>query len=576
MTDALYGPRQSNIPSLTAAFLASLATGGNTYAFGIYGAELKHSLGISQSQLDTISTAFFFAGLLSGIPGMCVDIWGPKRSFIFSGIFSSFFLMLYWLVAKKIVELPELLLVPVLSILAIMSFTSNSLAIGALFKTIVVTAGPGNTGTAVGAAKGFLGLGSGLYACLFSYWKQPNQSNIDFLLMAAVLAIVCFTLPAYILMPADTPAPVYVDETKPLHFRTIYLTLVTMIVMVVGHVVWDLYAATQGLLIRHYGPNYSKLAFLLLVWWVPMLSLLILPRREVAVARTRDTSPDGSFDDESLQLMEDTPRFSENTPLILSTEFQDVCIFESKEDYTLTEMLRTPTAVLMLWVTAILVGAGTVITNNVGQMAEALDFDKAMAPASLALFSVAQSLARVVTGSVSERALDWNTPYWKGLARPAFLVVAASGTVCAHLLLSVARHEVTFVLGIATEGIAYGMVWTLMVLVIGEVFGTKNVGANYLFMDGFSLAIGTFFLSKVLAQDVYESHIGRSTSSESDSFLDFDPHTCYGKGCFEATHMTVAVLSFTCVFASLGVYHASRTAYRKLAHRRQTRVENWK
>ena len=81
---------------------------------------------------------------------------------------------------------------------------------------------------------------------------------------------------------------------------------------------------------------------------------------------------------------------------------------QQKKDYSLVQMLQTPSALLMLWTTTILVGAGTVETNNMGQMVEALGFDKAVTPASLALFSVAQAFSRVMTGALSEAALHWN------------------------------------------------------------------------------------------------------------------------------------------------------------------------
>lgn len=82
--------RGSNIPLLTAAYLAAGTTGGTTYAFGIYGEALKQTLHLSQSQLDTISSANFCAGLFSWIPGLCVDRLGPKFALWFGGLLSAF------------------------------------------------------------------------------------------------------------------------------------------------------------------------------------------------------------------------------------------------------------------------------------------------------------------------------------------------------------------------------------------------------------------------------------------------------------------------------------------------------
>ena len=208
----------------------------------------------------------------------------------------------------------------------------------------------------------------------------------------------------------------------------------------------------------------------------------------------------------------------------------------------------------MIWTTTILVGAGTVETNNLGQMVESLNFPDVVTPSSLALFSVAQALGRVSTGSVSENALSWNTRICfidKGVPRPFFLSIAGLVGIIAHSILAVSTHQVSFVIGIALSGFSFGMVWPMMVLIIGELFGTAHVGANYLFFDGFTSAGGTFLLSKVVAQQVYER-------SEAPGSV-----TCYGQNCFRLTHIVIAVLTSTCVVSSFVMQYITRHAYNK-------------
>lgn len=74
----------------------------------------------------------------------------------------------------------------------------------------------------------------------------------------------------------------------------------------------------------------------------------------------------------------------------------------------LLQMIQTPTAIAMLWTTVILTGAGTVETNNMGQMVESLRFDPSITSASLAFFSVAQAASQVFTVTISESAFTWN------------------------------------------------------------------------------------------------------------------------------------------------------------------------
>lgn len=199
---------------------------------------------------------------------------------------------------------------------------------------------------------------------------------------------------------------------------------------------------------------------------------------------------------------------------------------------------------------------GIVETNNMGQMVEALKFPRETSSASLAFFSVAQSFGRVVTGAISESALNWPTHRFcidKGIPRPFFLVTASIAGFVAHLLLALATHKGLFVIGATLSGMAFGMVWPLMVLIIGEVFGTQNVGANYMFFDGFTSAAGSFLLSKLVAQDVYEDHIDRRENPNNK--------TCLGSACFQTTHFVVAGLSLVCVGTSLGMLYTTRKVY---------------
>jgi MFS family permease len=148
----------------------------------------------------------------------------------------------------------------------------------------------------------------------------------------------------------------------------------------------------------------------------------------------------------------------------------------------------------------------------------------------------------------------------QGIPRPFFFVVASFAGALAHGLLAGARKEITFVIGVTLSGFAFGMVWPLMVLVVGDMFGTANVGANYLLYDGVSSAVGTLLLSKFITGKVYESHI-IPDSDESDN------RTCLGKGCFQSSHLIVAGLSLSCLFTSLCLLYAKLT--RQVYSRRQ-------
>lgn len=209
------------------------------------------------------------------------------------------------------------------------------------------------------------------------------------------------------------------------------------------------------------------------------------------------------------------------------------------------------------------------VTNNMGQMVESLHLPpQTTTPAALALFSVSQAVSRVLTGAVSDWALSWNIKgtssheklnkdneelHLEGVPRPVFLIVASVAGTLAHLFMSVTTTRNFFLLGVCFSGAAFGMIWPLMVLIVGEVFGTANMGGNYMFFDGLSSAMGTLLLSKYLTQEVYERHTSLVEGE--------DGRTCYGQSCFVGAHIIIAGLSFSCAIASYWFYRCTRHVY---------------
>ena len=229
-----------------------------------------------------------------------------------------------------------------------------------------------------------------------------------------------------------------------------------------------------------------------------------------------------------------------------------------------------------------------------GQMVESLGFAPRTASASLAFFSVAQALARVGVGTLSDAAsmmdLSPIRRWWKkcvrgankrqrrqnnddvshgGIPRPAFLVVSALIGMIAHGILAIGTSNddtneedsngiaststslKIFIVGVIFSGIAFGCIWPLMVLIVGEIFGTKNHGANYMFYDGITSALGTLLISKFLASAVYERNVV-------DNEL-----TCYGSACFGWAHIAIVALLATCLVSSIAVWRQTSTVYEK-------------
>mmetsp|Transcript_9157 Transcript_9157/g.19827 ORF Transcript_9157/g.19827 Transcript_9157/m.19827 type:complete len:652 (-) Transcript_9157:123-2078(-) len=589
---------KTNIPRVACAILASITTGGTTYAFGLYGGALKKKLHLTQSQLDTISAVFFSAGLFSFIPGAMADRFGTRNGICFGGITGAMSLMLFWGVAKG--HFPDLVpsnengdptfVITVLSILNVGIFLSCALVTGSVFKVISCQCGPGSKGSAVGIAKGFVGLGSGAYACLFQSIRQPAMSDLDFLPLCAFFFVTAATIPSWIGLPNKENETFVPDVFTPLHFRVLYASLVVLAMLVIGNALLGLYNDSRNINLEESSPNYIMAGILIFVWIAPIVSLLYLPQKsDWESERTTEggvgsggQGRDNDAEDQVTLLdgsnvATDTARSVSNTSLgsMSQESFQgdEESLDEEgidgpgtrqsgggRRDKNIFQMLQSPSAWMMLWTGTILTGGGTVETNNLAQMVESLGFNNAVTPATLALFSVAQSGGRVITGAVSEAALSFETQHCcidKGVPRPFFFVAASLVAIVAHSILAVATDQVFFVIGITLSGVAFGMSWPLMVLCVGEFFGTTHVGANYMFYDGFTSAAGTFLLSKVVAQQVYEEHIEpHDNGSDKNGGV-----TCYGIECFQKTHITIVLLSMTCFVVSLLMQYKTRQVY---------------
>ena len=178
---------ETNVPRVCCAILASITTGGTTYAFGLYGDALKKSLHLSQSQLDTISAVFFSAGLLSFIPGGFADKFGTRLGISIGGITGATSLMAFWFVAKGFIPFISNdpgFVVLVLSALSVGIFLSCALVTGSVFKIISCQCGPGSKGSAVGVAKGFVGLGVSFFCCRCCFFEVAcyDKTRVGFLI----------------------------------------------------------------------------------------------------------------------------------------------------------------------------------------------------------------------------------------------------------------------------------------------------------------------------------------------------------------------------------------------------------
>lgn len=150
------------------ACLIAASITGCSYTFSVYSGALKKQFDLQQSQLDTISTVYFCAGVLSWIPGIIVDKFGPRVTSAAGGIVQAVALVLYWAIARKAIHVGGSdAVVGWLCFLGVVTYVGSACITGVYCATMSRNH-PDRSGTAVGCAKGWVGLCGGMFTQIFA------------------------------------------------------------------------------------------------------------------------------------------------------------------------------------------------------------------------------------------------------------------------------------------------------------------------------------------------------------------------------------------------------------------------
>mmetsp|Transcript_43414 Transcript_43414/g.85645 ORF Transcript_43414/g.85645 Transcript_43414/m.85645 type:complete len:241 (-) Transcript_43414:162-884(-) len=218
-------------------------------------------------------------------------------------------------------------------------------------------------------------------------------------------------------------------------------------------------------------------------------------------------------------------------------------------EYTTREMMASFRCWCFLWCTVCVIGGGVMVTSNAAQMMDAVGGKQGAAATAVTLFSVAQSMGRLLSGMSTDGIRQRF-----GLPTVSVLVGVTSTMAAAHALMASANGPGMIYAGVTLCGFGFGAVWPLMVVVAGEFFGQRNLGANYSFFDGLSSAAAGLFFGLLLPSSVYEAH----QNSDGD---------CFHPQCFRLTYVVICGLNTVAVAAAtlLTVVAAQRDRDNSLA-----------
>ncbi|KAK7242056.1 nodulin-like protein [Aureococcus anophagefferens] len=219
----------------------------------------------------------------------------------------------------------------------------------------------------------------------------------------------------------------------------------------------------------------------------------------------------------------------------------------------------------LLWFVCFAVcGSGTVVMNNLTQIAKAAGIATRGATVLVALLSISNCLCRVAAGYASDRTAA------RGVPRSALLAAVSVAMAGAHLLGLPASKGSVYVLSVLSGG-AYGAVATVHPLVAADRFGVAHLGAIYASITTAN-GLGSYLGSNVLAARLYDAANapGHQVCESSARGTSCD---CVGARCFADTFLVCAALNGAAALCC--VVLARREARRRTAVREEAgaRVE---
>ena len=552
--------------------LLTAASAGFIYDFSVYSGALKRTFRLSQSQLDWVATASIFVFWMSPLVGRVADTIGPRLTNAAGGAVMTLGLLAQWAYAAGICNETLLPRDPASATLILSACTSvvtvGANAAAAVAFSVPVKLYPRSRGYVTGLVKSFWSLMGGLLAQMYTLLVAPpndDPSTLGFLLFLAGTTLAVNVLIAPLLLPRSGETSLTSPQSSPglaarsgwggapIRVRVKHACLVTLFLIAAVFLSSVLTAVptttakaatgTNAAVVptRSAGAIVMSLVFTLLMSGT--CAALVYPSCSSSSppppALLFSSSPSSS----SSSLLSARTRYG---PLLASVaeeptgdtpssrpHAEDEASNQDLVDVRTLRMLGRVNFWLLLLAGSILVGGGYIITTNSFQIVESSGLAEASAGTAITLFSAVQGLTRMVSGIGPDHLGDGGSAGSTAGSgaqrlRLVFLCGFCIAMGVAHVLLWLAPRidsVAVFYSGYVLAGAGFGGIWPIMVCVAADIWGVKNLGANYMVFDGTTAFVGALMLGKLLPQAVYSAHSSAGATS------------CTGAECFALTHL---------------------------------------
>ncbi|TYK29592.1 protein NUCLEAR FUSION DEFECTIVE 4 [Cucumis melo var. makuwa] len=506
---------------LAAAVWVQIA-GGSSYNFSLYSHLLKSVLGLNQQQLTVLGVANDIGESMGLVPGLACNRFPPWVILLFGAFCCFIGYGAIWLaVSRTVPNLPYWLL----WLTHCIATNSN-----AWFGTAVLVTNmrnfPLSRGTVAGILKGYVGLSAAVYTVIYSLVLKKSALNL-LLFLTIGIPILCLAL-MYFVRPC-TPASTE-DPSERAHFLFTQAACVLLGLFLVSTTILDATTTPSDAV------GYTLVAIMVILLMSPLavpIKMTICAKTKTVGPRVDSSEPLASGGSDSSQIEPLLTPSSSATNLGSFYENDDASDVETLlavgegaihkkkrrpkrgEDFKLREAVIKADFWLLWFLYFLGVGPGITVLNNLSQIGISLGINDTTL--LLALFSFCNFVGRLGSGVISEHFVRSRM-----IPRSLWMMFALVLMSIAFLLYA---SGLTITLYIATglTGISYGVLYSMMVPLASEIFGLKNFGVIFNFMQ-LGNPIGAVLFSVLLTSTLYDKEAAMQGSI-----------TCIGQQCFRTT-----------------------------------------
>ncbi|KAI3686287.1 hypothetical protein L1987_79961 [Smallanthus sonchifolius] len=518
---------------------------GNSYCFPLYSHSLKSVLGLSQQQLTVLGVANDLGENTGILPGIACNYF-PPWVVLLVGVFSSFFgYGVIWLaITQTLHNLPYWLLWVALVLAA-----NSSAWLGTAVIVTNLRNFPLSRGTVAGLLKGYIALSAAVFTEV-SIMLFSGSASAIVLVFTLGIPVICLVLMYYVrpCTPAFEP-----DLSENVHFMFTQATSLLLAVFLLTTTI------LKNSLNLDKTVSYTFIAIMVVFLLSPLaipIKMTLFPARKVGI---RAIGSSESLDSKTAPLL--TPATSNTTLTSFNDDEDDSYVnmllavgegaVKSKkrrprrgEDFSFREAV-VKADFWLLWTTYFLgIGSGVTVLNNLAQVAGSVGFKDTST--LMSLFSFCNFLGRLGGGAVSEYFVRLNaTP------RTFWTMITQVIMVLTYLLYASALDGTLYV-ATALLGTCYGLQIAVMISTSSELFGLKNFGIFFNFMQ-LGNPLGAVFFSGMLAGYIYDTEAAKQGAS-----------TCMGPACFRFTFLVLACVCGLGTILSLILTLRIRPVYQML------------